>query len=157
PRARGGGPGARGAGGLARPPSERRPDEPQPGPGADAARKCFAGPAVSGKLALGQPLRPGAPLPALRRRPRDGGRGAGDPSETSDRTLGRATARGSHWRQSLRLEATPDDLEAVAWLGQARERILRELSKRVVGQQEVIDHLLVSLFAQGHCLFVGVP
>src|SRR5690606_14241446 len=74
-----------------------------------------------------------------------------------DRTLGRATARGSHWRQSLRLEATPDDLEAVAWLGQARERILRELSKRVVGQQEVIDHLLVSLFAQGHCLFVGVP
>src|SRR5690606_38931319 len=29
--------------------------------------------------------------------------------------------------------------------------------KRVVGQQEVIDHLLVALFAQGHCLFVGVP
>ncbi|HLV60019.1 MAG TPA: MoxR family ATPase [Fredinandcohnia sp.] len=57
----------------------------------------------------------------------------------------------------MRLEATPDDLEAVAWLGQARERILRELGKRVVGQQEVIDHLLVALFAQGHCLFVGVP
>jgi len=48
-------------------------------------------------------------------------------------------------------------LEAVAWLGRARERILRELSKRVVGQQEVIEHLLVALFSRGHCLFVGVP
>jgi len=57
----------------------------------------------------------------------------------------------------LRLEATPSDLEAVAWLGRARERILRELSKRVVGQQEVIEHLLVALFSRGHCLFVGVP
>lgn len=57
----------------------------------------------------------------------------------------------------MRLEATPSDLEAVAWLGRARERILRELSKRVVGQQEVIEHLLVALFSRGHCLFVGVP
>jgi len=57
----------------------------------------------------------------------------------------------------LRLEAFSTDLEAVAWLRQARERILRELGKRVVGQQEVIEHLLVALFSRGHCLFVGVP
>lgn len=57
----------------------------------------------------------------------------------------------------MRLEASPSDLEAVAWLREAREKILHELSKRVVGQKEVIDSLLVSLFAQGHCLFVGVP
>ena len=57
----------------------------------------------------------------------------------------------------MRLEAFSTDLEAVAWLRQARERILRELGKRVVGQQEVIEHLLVALFSRGHCLFVGVP
>ncbi|WP_373046616.1 AAA family ATPase [Vulgatibacter sp.] len=49
------------------------------------------------------------------------------------------------------------DLQAVQQLGQARERILGEIEKRVVGQREVVEHLLVSLFAKGHCLFVGVP
>jgi len=49
------------------------------------------------------------------------------------------------------------DLQAVQQLGQARERILGEIEKRVVGQREVVEHLLVSLFARGHCLFVGVP
>ena len=49
------------------------------------------------------------------------------------------------------------DLQAVQQLGQARERILHEIEKRVVGQREVVEHLLVSLFARGHCLFVGVP
>jgi len=50
-----------------------------------------------------------------------------------------------------------NDLEAVQRLERARERVLAEIEKRVVGQQEVIEHLLVSLFAKGHCLFVGVP
>ena len=49
------------------------------------------------------------------------------------------------------------DLQAVQQLGQARERIIGEIEKRVVGQREVVEHLLVSLFARGHCLFVGVP
>src|SRR5439155_5585115 len=35
--------------------------------------------------------------------------------------------------------------------------ILAEIEKRVVGQRDVVDHLLVSLFSRGHCLFVGVP
>jgi MoxR-like ATPase len=45
----------------------------------------------------------------------------------------------------------------VAELAEARNQILREIEKRIVGQREVIDHLLISLFARGHCLFVGVP
>ncbi|AKU93086.1 AAA family ATPase [Vulgatibacter incomptus] len=56
---------------------------------------------------------------------------------------------------AIRTDGT--DLEAVQRLGRAREQILGELAKRVVGQQEVIEHLLVSLFSRGHCLFVGVP
>ena len=35
--------------------------------------------------------------------------------------------------------------------------MLGEIEKRIVGQREVVDALLVALFARGHCLFVGVP
>jgi MoxR-like ATPase len=50
-----------------------------------------------------------------------------------------------------------DDLKAVQELSIARQQILNQVEKRIVGLQEVIEHLLVSLFARGHCLFVGVP
>jgi len=36
-------------------------------------------------------------------------------------------------------------------------KIRNELSKVIVGQQEIIDYLLVSIFARGHVLLVGVP
>jgi len=53
---------------------------------------------------------------------------------------------------------TPEsDLAAVHALAEARTQLLGELEKRIVGQREVIDALLVALFARGHCLFVGVP
>ncbi len=52
---------------------------------------------------------------------------------------------------------TANDVQAVAQLVHARQRMLAEIEKRVVGQREVIDQLLVGLFAGGHCLFVGVP
>jgi len=38
-----------------------------------------------------------------------------------------------------------------------RERVLAELRKRIVGQDEVIELMLTSLLAGGHGLFVGVP
>ena len=40
---------------------------------------------------------------------------------------------------------------------EARDRILEQLGKRVYGQEEVIEHLLISLFARGHSLMMGVP
>ena len=49
------------------------------------------------------------------------------------------------------------DLQAVEKLKDARERILGEVRKVIVGQQEVVDGLLTSLLANGHCLLVGVP
>ncbi|MBS2029916.1 MAG: MoxR family ATPase [Deltaproteobacteria bacterium] len=49
------------------------------------------------------------------------------------------------------------DLEAVKRLADARARVEREIEKRIVGQKHVVEHLLISLFARGHCLFVGVP
>ncbi len=54
--------------------------------------------------------------------------------------------------------ATRDqDLQDLEEIARAKGEILAEISKRIVGQQEVIDLLLTSLFAGGHCLFVGVP
>src|SRR3954452_15442363 len=50
-----------------------------------------------------------------------------------------------------------EDLRAVEELASARRQILEQIEKRVVGQREVVEHLLISLFARGHCLFVGVP
>jgi MoxR-like ATPase len=49
------------------------------------------------------------------------------------------------------------DLTAVARLGAAHAEIRRELEKVIVGQEAVIDELLMAIFARGHCLLVGVP
>jgi MoxR-like ATPase len=54
-------------------------------------------------------------------------------------------------------DASSDDLRAVEELSQARNEIVAQIEKRVVGQREVVEHLLISLFSRGHCLFVGVP
>jgi MoxR-like ATPase len=55
------------------------------------------------------------------------------------------------------VETGASDLKAVEQLQQARERILGELRKVIVGQDQVVDQLLTALFANGHVLLVGVP
>ncbi len=46
---------------------------------------------------------------------------------------------------------------AIEKLGTARQRILQQLSQVIVGQHQVIEELLISLFCRGHCLLEGVP
>jgi MoxR-like ATPase len=50
-----------------------------------------------------------------------------------------------------------DDVELAERMQQGRERILRELRRRIIGQDDVVDHLLLSLFVGGNSLIVGVP
>jgi len=50
-----------------------------------------------------------------------------------------------------------DTLAEVQSLKQARDDILREVSKVIVGQKDVIDDLLTCLFCKGHAILVGVP
>jgi len=50
-----------------------------------------------------------------------------------------------------------DDVQAVQQLHEAYGRIVAELSKVIVGQEGVIEQILIGLFAKGHCLLVGVP
>ena len=42
-------------------------------------------------------------------------------------------------------------------LNTARERIVEQLGQVIIGQQHVIEELLISLFSRGHCLLEGVP
>jgi MoxR-like ATPase len=52
----------------------------------------------------------------------------------------------------------PDnDLQAAQRLKSAYQNITAELGRVVVGQHQVIEELLITLFARGHCLLVGVP
>jgi len=51
----------------------------------------------------------------------------------------------------------PADLAAAERVKEAHASIRKELSKVIVGMDEVIDQLLISVFARGHCLLVGVP
>ena len=42
-------------------------------------------------------------------------------------------------------------------LHDARQRILNELGKIIVGQEEVIDEIMICLFSRGHVMLEGVP
>ena len=50
-----------------------------------------------------------------------------------------------------------EDLELAQELLKAKKNVVDEIQKIIIGQDEVIEDLLVALFSKGHCLFVGVP
>ncbi len=54
-------------------------------------------------------------------------------------------------------DAQETDQEAVARLKQAYDRLRGELGKVIVGQEQVIEELLIAVFARGHCILEGVP
>jgi MoxR-like ATPase len=47
--------------------------------------------------------------------------------------------------------------EAVRRVAQARETVLNEVHKVIIGQDEMIEQMLICTFARGHCLTIGVP
>jgi MoxR-like ATPase len=49
------------------------------------------------------------------------------------------------------------DIQAVHELNEAYRLITEQLARVIVGQQQVVEELLVAMFARGHCLLVGVP
>jgi MoxR-like ATPase len=63
------------------------------------------------------------------------------------------------------LEASPaeswprieGDLSAIERLNTGYRKIRKEMSKAIVGQEKVLEELLIAIFARGHCLLVGVP
>ena len=53
--------------------------------------------------------------------------------------------------------AAASDLQAVEHLRAAHRRLRAEMGKVIVGQEEVLDQLLMAVFCRGHALLVGVP
>jgi MoxR-like ATPase len=52
---------------------------------------------------------------------------------------------------------SPDDLALVRRMQDGHEKIVEQIRKVIVGQEAVVDELLIALFAGGHCLVTGVP
>jgi MoxR-like ATPase len=50
-----------------------------------------------------------------------------------------------------------DDTKEVEKLGKARDAIVSELRKSIVGMDDVIEEMMIAIFSRGHCLLVGVP
>ncbi|HEY6950775.1 MAG TPA: MoxR family ATPase [Bacteroidota bacterium] len=49
------------------------------------------------------------------------------------------------------------DVESVKRLAEAYHALCSEIGKVIVGQQTIVEHLLISLLSRGHCLLIGVP
>jgi MoxR-like ATPase len=52
---------------------------------------------------------------------------------------------------------TDRDLAQVDEMGKKKTEIISEIKKVIVGQDKVIEEILIALFCRGHCLLVGVP
>jgi len=53
--------------------------------------------------------------------------------------------------------APPMQVALLAKLCEGRERILHEIRKVIIGQEEIVNDVITSFFAGGHCLITGVP
>ena len=49
------------------------------------------------------------------------------------------------------------DVKLAERIQQAYSKILNEMGQAIVGQEKILEQLLIALFARGHCLLVGVP
>jgi len=63
-------------------------------------------------------------------------------------TISEAAAKGG---------APPEDVKRAEQLVQTYKKIAAEVAKIIVGQDEVIEQLLIAVLARGHCLLEGVP
>jgi MoxR-like ATPase len=50
-----------------------------------------------------------------------------------------------------------NDIETLEQLSKAYKRLYEEISKVIIGQDQVVKEVLISIFSKGHCLLVGVP
>jgi len=49
------------------------------------------------------------------------------------------------------------DIEQLSELRSATERVRRQITTVIIGQERIVEQVLIALFARGHCLLVGVP
>ena len=54
-------------------------------------------------------------------------------------------------------ELSGEDIKSLEKLSEAYKSVRQQLGKVIIGQNEVIEQLMISIFAKGHCLLEGVP
>jgi MoxR-like ATPase len=54
-------------------------------------------------------------------------------------------------------QVSDEDLSQVDEMGRKKSEVALEMKKVIVGQDKVIEEILIALFCKGHCLLVGVP
>src|SRR5690606_17556167 len=59
--------------------------------------------------------------------------------------------------EPVNTQGTTSDAEQAKQLHDGYERRLSQLDRVIVGQRQVIEELLITIFARGHCLLMGVP
>ena len=59
--------------------------------------------------------------------------------------------------ETIQVQETPFEAEAIDKLRDGRARMMEQIRKVIVGQDEVIESLLIVLFSGGHCLLTGAP
>ena len=52
---------------------------------------------------------------------------------------------------------SPDDLALADRMKEGRDKIISELNKRIIGQDDIVNQVLLTLFVGGNSLLVGVP
>jgi MoxR-like ATPase len=57
----------------------------------------------------------------------------------------------------LKDNASPDDVQLIEKLNETVKNIKQEIGKVIVGQDIIINQLIISLLSKGHCLLIGVP
>jgi MoxR-like ATPase len=57
----------------------------------------------------------------------------------------------------LKDNSSKDDVQLVEKLNDTVQKIKQEISKVIIGQDTIIDQLIISLLSKGHCLLIGVP
>ena len=68
------------------------------------------------------------------------------------------TAAGNDWRPTTMTDTAPSTtLANSSRFGECFDSIRHEVRKVIVGQEEVIDQMLIALFVGGHCLITGLP
>ena len=65
---------------------------------------------------------------------------------------------GSAGEEAPLVAPTPaSDVQAAKYLGEACHLLRHEVGKVIVGQEQVLEEILIAIFARGHCLMQGVP
>ena len=60
-------------------------------------------------------------------------------------------------KKALKIVDRMSDKEGIDQLVKDYHELKNEIHKVIVGQDEVVDQVLISIFSRGHCLLVGVP